>query len=337
VRSFTPHLNPSEAARRLGISAKALRLYERHGLLATPRTAAGWRAYGPEEMARADEIVALRKLGLSLAQVKRALKGDTDSLDLALAMHQTGLERQFHQIADTMRAVQATRATLAAGTAPTMTIIDLLPRATISLDLPWPWGGERFELKNSKPITYITGPLGSGKTRLAHALAEAIPDAAFISLDRLDAGLNTRLDTDLTLKARLEPHLRWLAEEGATISPALTTLVAALETTQASTLVVDMVEQGLDHATQEAVRSYLRNQRLKRSSLFLLTRSSAILDLEDVTAEEDILFCPANHGVPFLVAPFEGTRGYEAVATCLAAPAVRSRTEGVSAWRPKVV
>jgi DNA-binding transcriptional MerR regulator len=127
VRSFTPHLNPSEAARRLGISAKAQRLYERHGLLATPRTAAGWRAYGPEEMARADEIVALRKLGLSLAQVKRALKGDTDSLDLALAMHQTGLERQFHQIADTMRAVQATRATLAAGTAPTMTIIDLLP------------------------------------------------------------------------------------------------------------------------------------------------------------------------------------------------------------------
>lgn len=338
MRNSAPHLNPSEAARRLGISAKALRLYERHGLLVTPRTAAGWRAYGPQEMARADEIATLRKLGLSLAQVKRALTGDAASLDLALAAHQTGLERQLHQFAETIRTVQAARASLATGTAPNMSIADLLPSpgATITLDLPWPWGGERFELQNPKPITYITGPLGSGKTRLARALAEAIPQAAFIGLDRLDDDGTARLETDPALKTRLEPDLRWLVEEGAAMSPALMALLIALETAEASTLVIDMVEQGLDHVTQEAVRAYLRNRRAGRPPLFLLTRSSAILDLEDVTAEENILFCPANHGAPFLVAPYEGTRGYEAVATCLATPAVRSRTEGVIAWRPNV-
>ena len=42
-------LNPSEAARRLGISTKALRLYEQRGLLTPVRSAAGWRAYGADE------------------------------------------------------------------------------------------------------------------------------------------------------------------------------------------------------------------------------------------------------------------------------------------------
>ena len=34
-------LNPSQAAKRLGISAKALRLYEQRGLIAPIRSAAG--------------------------------------------------------------------------------------------------------------------------------------------------------------------------------------------------------------------------------------------------------------------------------------------------------
>jgi predicted site-specific integrase-resolvase len=52
VNSSAQFLNPSEAARRLGVFAKALRLYEARGLIAPVRTAAGWRAYGPDEMAR---------------------------------------------------------------------------------------------------------------------------------------------------------------------------------------------------------------------------------------------------------------------------------------------
>jgi hypothetical protein len=42
---------------------------------------------------------------------------------------------------------------------------------------------------------------------------------------------------------------------------------------------------------------------------------------------------PANHSPPICVAPFPGASGYEAVATCLAAPEVRARTAGVVAWR----
>ena len=84
----TEFLNPSEAARRLGISTKALRVYEQRGLITPLRSAAGWRAYGADEMTRAADIVALRALGFSLAEVARVLKGDLRVLEPALAAHQ---------------------------------------------------------------------------------------------------------------------------------------------------------------------------------------------------------------------------------------------------------
>ena len=81
MNSAARFLNPSEAARQLGISTKALRLYEQLGLLTPGRTSAGWRAYGPAEMARAADIVGLRALGLSLREVGRVIEGDAQTLE----------------------------------------------------------------------------------------------------------------------------------------------------------------------------------------------------------------------------------------------------------------
>ena len=61
-----------------------------------------------------------------------------------------------------------------------------------------------------------------------------------------------------------------------------------------------------------------------------------MLRLAAVGPDESILFCPANHSPPTRVAPYPGAPGFEAVATCLASPEVRARTEGVIAWRPQV-
>jgi DNA-binding transcriptional MerR regulator len=94
------NLSPSQAASRLRVSAKALRLYEQRGLIAPQRTAAGWRAYGPAEMARAHEIVSLRSLGLSLAQVARVLEGDPSDLEAGLSAHEVRLQTQAQQIAN---------------------------------------------------------------------------------------------------------------------------------------------------------------------------------------------------------------------------------------------
>jgi hypothetical protein len=128
----------------------------------------------------------------------------------------------------------------------------------------------------------------------------------------------------------------WLIENGAAVSDALIALLAGLESEGADVVVVDMVEQGLDQASQEALIAYLRHRGPAARPLFLLTRSCAILDLAAVGPDETIIFCPANHSPPMIVAPYPGAPGFEAVATCLAPPHVRARTEGVIAWRPQV-
>jgi DNA-binding transcriptional MerR regulator len=343
VPSSAQYLNPSEAAKRLGVSAKALRLYEQRGLVAPVRTAAGWRAYGPDEMARAGEIAALRALGLSLAQVARVLGGDAAGLEPALAAHQAALEHRIRDLAGAVDKVRGLRADLARGQAPAAGELAglLAPNAGLSVafDLPWPWGGERFELTAIRPLTYITGPLGCGKTRLALRLAETLPGATFLPMDRAEDGgaaARAALDADPALKARVDQTLAWLTEDGAAISDALVTLIAGLEAEAPTVLVVDMVEEGLDHAAQEAVIAHLRRRGPAARPLFLMTRSNAILDLAALGPDEAVLFCPANHSPPTLVAPHPGAPGYEALASCLASPAVRARTEGMRAVGSRV-
>lgn len=56
-----------------------------------------------------------------------------------------------------------------------------------------------------------------------------------------------------------------------------------------------------------------------------MTRSSSILDLSRVGLGEAILYCPASHAAPFVVAPFAGAIGHEALVSCLATPEVRER------------
>lgn len=341
MKSSVRFLSPAEAASRLGVSAKALRLYEERGLIAPVRNAAGWRSYGPDEMQRGAEIVALRALGLSLAQVAGVLEGQADGLELTLAAHQSVLEGRARQLAGTIERVRDLRANLEGGQKPTLEELtrlrDAAAELSIEFELPWPWGGELFKLRDVRPLNYIVGPLGSGKTRLALRLAEALPAAAFLGLERRvgadDAA--ARLDADAVLRSRVDQTLAWLVEDGATVSDALIALVTGLEAEGVAFLVVDMVEQGLDSSTQQAMVAHLRRRMADRRPLFLLTRSSAFLDLAAVGADEAIILCPANHSPPTWVAPYPGAPGYEAVATCLAAPEIRSRTEGVVAWRPE--
>ena len=71
-----------ELARRTGLTVRTLHHYDEVGLL-TPqrRTAAGYRLYGPQELSRLTRILVLRRLGLSLDEVRRWL----DDPELSLA------------------------------------------------------------------------------------------------------------------------------------------------------------------------------------------------------------------------------------------------------------
>lgn len=318
VTRSAPVLSPAETARKFGISAKALRLYEQCGFIAPIRNAAGWRHYGAAQLKRIGEIVALRALGLSLAQIGAVLSGERQGLEAALAEHHAQLEKGLAGTLATIEQVRAWRKDLHQGRLPDLAGLAAKPPA-VSLPLPWPWAGETLELRRLAPVTYLVGPLGSGKTRLAMALAEAL-GGAFVGLDRTEP----------------EPmpatqDLQWFLEDGAADGPALRALLAALVGEAGQVPVVDLVEQGLDEASQLALGGWLRRRSEGDIPLIVMTRSSAVLDLDAVSPGHTILYCPANHSVPFEVLAVPGSSGYESVANCLGTPEARARTAGMVA------
>jgi DNA-binding transcriptional MerR regulator len=115
------HLSPAETAKRFGTSIKALRLYEQRGLLTPLRTANGstrsaWRVYGPDQIVRLHQILALKRLGLPLARIGEILTGG-GNLDAVLALQEQALAQDSERLAQALRLVRAARAKLATGAA----------------------------------------------------------------------------------------------------------------------------------------------------------------------------------------------------------------------------
>lgn len=109
------HFSPAEAAHRLGVSVKALRVYERHGLVKPLRSHADWRAYGPDEMARLHQVLALKGLGLSLAKIDELLKGEASTLASVLALQEQILAAEGKRVEHALTLVRAARTMLASG------------------------------------------------------------------------------------------------------------------------------------------------------------------------------------------------------------------------------
>lgn len=342
MNSADKKFSASEAAKHLGVSVKALRLYELKGLVIPGRSSAGYRIYSPSDMIRAAEVATLRSLGLSLAQVTQVLNGNTKNLEVALTTHEDLLKNEIHHLMNRIDGVQRLRTDIAKGFIPDcgeLTNVFSRTRRLTSFPLPWPWAGEIFELCDIHPLNYIIGSLGSGKTLFARQIADSLPNATFLGLERLEDGNRkvtiNELSINSALKQKVALAMAWLTDEGATESEALTVLLANLEAEDSDAIVVDMVEKDLDHATQEALSNYLRNFAKQESRIiFLITRSSAILEMLAVGLNEAIYLCPTNHSPPFRVAPYPGAPGYESVVMCLALPEVRSRTEGMIACFP---
>jgi len=108
------NLSPTETATRFGVSIKALRLYELRGLLTPLRSEAGWRIYGPDQIARLHQILALKRLGLPLAKIGDVL-ASAGALDPVLALQERVLARDGARVAKALALVRAARAKLKAG------------------------------------------------------------------------------------------------------------------------------------------------------------------------------------------------------------------------------
>ncbi|KRE12767.1 hypothetical protein ASE66_19930 [Bosea sp. Root483D1] len=109
-------LEANECAARIGLSKRALRLYEEHGLIRPRRTEKGWRLYGADEIARLHEILALKRLGLSLQRITALLQGRATDLAGILAIQHDLLAEQRERAEQGLALVRAARAKLATGT-----------------------------------------------------------------------------------------------------------------------------------------------------------------------------------------------------------------------------
>jgi DNA-binding transcriptional MerR regulator len=77
-------LTPAECARRTGLTVKALRVYERYGLLTAKRGQNDWRYYGVPELERLNTIIVLKSLGMTLAQIRDLVCSKEPSLERVL-------------------------------------------------------------------------------------------------------------------------------------------------------------------------------------------------------------------------------------------------------------
>lgn len=82
---------PAQAARRLGVSVKALRVYERLGLIKPRRTKQDWRVYTPEDIDRLARALAFKAMGFGLSQIAALLDAGPDEVAAAMVVQETQL------------------------------------------------------------------------------------------------------------------------------------------------------------------------------------------------------------------------------------------------------
>jgi len=132
------HLSPTETAKRLGVSVKALRLYEQRGFVTPLRTAADWRTYGPEQIARLHQVLALKRLGLPLARIGELLAGSAFTLASVLTLQEQVLAEEGARVGRALALVRAARAKLATGGALSIDDLTTLTKETTMSTKPTP-------------------------------------------------------------------------------------------------------------------------------------------------------------------------------------------------------
>ncbi len=86
-------LSAAECASQTGLTIRALRLYERNGLLAPRRTGKNWRLYGVKDLERLNEIIILKGFGLTLVAISKLLAGKEANLLGVLELQHAALVR----------------------------------------------------------------------------------------------------------------------------------------------------------------------------------------------------------------------------------------------------
>ena len=96
-----------EFAELTGVTVRTLHHYDRLGLLKPSRyTGAGYRLYGDGDLARLEQIVALKFIGFSLKEIKDLLKRDSFDMSVALRRQREAIEEKRRRLELAIQAIQ---------------------------------------------------------------------------------------------------------------------------------------------------------------------------------------------------------------------------------------
>ena len=139
------YLTATKTANSLGVTVKALRVYERQGLLEPLRTQAGWRIYGPEHIETIAKIIALKSVGLRLIEIKDMLNGAMPMADI-LAEQGSRLTKQAAVIDNALSIIKHAENILSTGNDLSTDMLVKLVRKSSQLH-PWTEENEMFAQK----------------------------------------------------------------------------------------------------------------------------------------------------------------------------------------------
>ncbi len=98
----------SEFAEATGVTVRTLHHYDRIGLLKpTGRSGGGYRLYGSGDLARLQQIVALKFLGFPLKQIKELLERRPVAVHVALKMQRWVIGERVNELQRALRAIEA--------------------------------------------------------------------------------------------------------------------------------------------------------------------------------------------------------------------------------------
>ncbi|MGH6808849.1 MAG: MerR family transcriptional regulator [Ensifer adhaerens] len=128
-------LSAAECAERLGLTIRALRVYEDRGLITPRRTEKNWRLYGAADIARLTEILALKRLGLSLTRITELLAGTAPDLGKTLAVQQSALSGLRDRVEHSLSLIGAALQKIGNGDAVSINELTALAKETRMTDL----------------------------------------------------------------------------------------------------------------------------------------------------------------------------------------------------------
>ncbi len=120
-------LTTRDVARRTGLTSRSLRFYEARGLVQPTRSYNGARLYGAAQLERLARVVALKRAGLTLAQISRVLSGRAPDLASLIDAQLTALSARRGELDAALVGLRAVKTALARGeTLDTATVCEII-------------------------------------------------------------------------------------------------------------------------------------------------------------------------------------------------------------------